>query len=122
MSWRERPGAPTPGTALCRADELEDKQSLGFGFGSGIARFDMFVVREAGRFYGYVNDCPHAHSPLDWRPDNFLNLERTAILCGTHGAQFRITDGACLGGPCRGKALTPVPVAVIDGMVRIAAD
>jgi nitrite reductase/ring-hydroxylating ferredoxin subunit len=34
-----------------------------------------------------------------------------------HGARFRIADGYCVFGPCLGKSLAAVPVAVVDGMV-----
>lgn len=120
MSWRDRPGAPAPGMLLCRLDELDDPGSRGFGFGGGNARFEMFVVRAGGRLRGYVNECPHARSPLDWRPDVFLDLGRRFILCSNHGAHFRIDDGYCVRGPCPGRSLEPVPLALSGDEIHIA--
>ena len=33
-------------------------------------------------------------------PDRFLSADGSLIVCATHGAEFRITDGECLRGPC----------------------
>ena len=35
----------------------------------------------------------------------------------THGAMYDPTTGGCLGGPCRGGGLVPIPVEEIDGAV-----
>jgi len=40
--------------------------------------------------------------------------------CSTHGARFRIADGYCVAGPCRGERLSAVAVRVEDGVVRLA--
>lgn len=82
------------------------------GVASGDAAVDGLVA--------FVNDCPHARSPLDWKPGEFLDFERRYILCTTHGAKFRIRDGMCVHGPCLGQPLTPVPLAVCDGRVYVA--
>lgn len=117
--YLRRPGAPPLGTQLCRLDALPASGARGFLFGEDVYRFDMFVVWRDGRLSAYVNDCPHAHTPLDYLPDRFFNLEASHLLCGTHGAQFRIHDGFCVSGPCKGKRLTPVPVYLDGGMIRI---
>ena len=67
-----------------------------------------------------VNSCPHTGGPLDWVEDQFLDLDRRHILCATHGALFRIEDGHCLAGPCKGKGLTAVAIVVAEGEVRLA--
>lgn len=118
-SYLHRPGAPPPGTQLCRLDALPPSGARGFLFGEDVYRFDMFVVWRDGRLTAYVNDCPHAHTPLDYLPDRFFNLEASHLLCGTHGAMFRIHDGFCVSGPCKGKRLTPVPVKLDGDMIRI---
>ena len=104
------PGMPAAGTPLCRLDELPESGTKGFVFGSGTERCAIFIVWREGMLRAYVNDCPHAHSPLDWVPDRFLDRDETHLLCATHGAKFRIPDGRCISGPCKGKSLTPVPV------------
>ena len=119
-SWRYRAGAPAPGTTLCKAAALAEGKAMGLVFGGGSARFELVLLRHGGRAIAYVNDCPHAHTPLDLLPDQFFNRERTHLLCRTHGAEFRIGDGVCVRGPCLGRALEPVPVEERDGRVVLA--
>jgi nitrite reductase/ring-hydroxylating ferredoxin subunit len=80
----------------------------------------MFVMRKGDAAYGYVNDCPHTRSPLNWQPDVFLDTTKKHIQCSTHGAQFRIEDGFCIWGPCKGELLKPLPVRVESGVVVVA--
>jgi len=70
----------------------------------------------------YRNACPHLGVPLDWAPGRFLNADGTRLVCATHGAEFRIADGFCLRGPCRGQTLVRIPCRIVDGMVMVAAD
>lgn len=111
---------PPPGTVLCRVDELGDPGAREFTFGREPHPFEMFVVRRGGEVFAYVNDCPHTHSPLNWMGDRFLDVTRTRIQCATHGAQFRIEDGACVSGPCPGAFLKAVPVRIDEGAVVVA--
>lgn len=113
---------PSPGTAICALDDLDDPGARDFTFGSGTAAFNIFLVRTDDVVRGYVNRCPHAHQRLDARPGRFLTMDETRILCGGHAALFRIEDGLCTSGPCAGKHLESVPVEVTDGTVRIAAE
>ena len=101
-------------TVLCRVDEVPDPGAKGFEIEG---REAIFVVRHGGRLFGYVNVCPHMRTSLDWKPDAFLNFEKTLILCATHGALFRIEDGRCIGGPCPGRSLTPVAIRIEGGAV-----
>jgi nitrite reductase/ring-hydroxylating ferredoxin subunit len=71
---------------------------------------EIFVVHKSGKFTGWLNHCPHKGMPLEWQPDDFLDDEGEHIICATHGALFDIEDGSCLGGPCRGQGLSPVPL------------
>ena len=105
------------GTVLCRLDEIPDPG------GKGIAPPDrprFFVVRIGHAVWGYVNSCPHQGVNLDWNPDRFLTRDKDLIQCATHGARFVIQTGRCIAGPCRGRALAPVPVRVLDGAVVLA--
>ncbi len=103
---------------LCRLDELPEGTSKGFppppgGFAG------LFAVHHAGAVHVYVNSCPHLGVPLDWLPDRFLSADGERIVCATHGAEFRIADGACLLGPCQGAGLEPVAIQINDGMVCV---
>lgn len=117
-------GAPPAGTPLCRLDELTDPGAKGFLFGpdtnTGANRFDMFLIRQGQKIFAYVNACPHALTPLDTFPDKFLTLDASRIICSTHGALFRLEDGVCTSGPCVNKRLSPIPVMLTNGEVRIA--
>lgn len=119
LAFQRFAGAPPIGTPLCRLDELSADGVRGFEFGEDVRRFVMFVVWRGGELHGYVNDCPHAHTPLDYMPDRFFNLEKSHLLCATHGALFRVEDGLCVSGPCKGRSLTPVPVHMDGELICI---
>ena len=102
-----------------RLDELSDPGCRGFTIGDGDWPFTGFVVRQGDAVYAYQNYCAHVGHPLNWIPDGFLNKERTAIQCSSHGAMFDIDSGLCFSGPCVGKSLRTVDVAVRDGVVYV---
>jgi nitrite reductase/ring-hydroxylating ferredoxin subunit len=114
------PARPAPGTILCALADLADPGSRGFVFREGEKLFLGFVVRAAGEVKGYVDHCPHAGMPLALAPDRYLTREGDLIICSSHGALFRPGDGACVGGPCAGRALWPWPVRVEDRKVIAA--
>jgi nitrite reductase/ring-hydroxylating ferredoxin subunit len=72
--------------------------------------------------FGYENSCPHTGGPLDWVPDQFLNLEGNLIQCATHDALFSIEDGLCLKGPCAGQSLHALAVEVDADRVSVILD
>ena len=112
---------PTPMRALCRLSDLAEGQARGFGAAPG-GFTGLFAVCRGGRVFVYVNSCPHIGVPLDWAPDRFLSTDASRIVCATHGAEFRIEDGACVAGPCLGDRLEAVPATVRDGVILVAAD
>lgn len=104
---------------LCRLDEIGEGGAREFAPEPG--RFTgLFAVRRGGAVVVYENSCPHLGVPLNWAPDRFLDARRDHIVCGTHGALFRIEDGVCVRGPCAGEALTPVPHRLEDGVILVA--
>jgi len=110
---------PAAGTILCLVDDLGDPGARGFSFGAGKDRLDIFVVRRDATVFGYVNQCPHAYTTLDFPDDRFLTRDGDQILCGTHGARFEITTGFCTLGPCSGRSLRRFAVQVRDGAVLV---
>ena len=113
----------TGGRVLCQLDDIEDGQAKGFTLsdgpgGEGPDPREIFVVREDGRVFGYLNSCPHLGTPLNWDGDRFISDDSGLILCATHGALFEIEDGDCVSGPCAGQALEAVPVA-LDAQGRV---
>ena len=107
---------------LCSLDELPEGSSRGFSVETGSGYQEVFLVRKNGRLFAYRNRCPHTGGPLDWVPDQFLNLDGDLIECATHDALFRIDDGSCVAGPCAGTALSPVSVAISDDEVLLELD
>ena len=109
---------------LCAAAEIPDHAARGFhvSLARGPSRFDverleLLVARRGERLFGYENRCPHRGTTLDWAPDRFMTDDSTHLQCATHGARFRVEDGACVYGPCVGQALTPLVIECVDGEV-----
>lgn len=103
---------------VCRLDDIPD----GGGREAVLRRSDgelpVMLLREGARVYAYINICPHQGRMLNYGPDKFMVRDGT-VMCCHHGATFRVSDGACVGGPCRGAALRRVRAIVQDGAVHI---
>jgi nitrite reductase/ring-hydroxylating ferredoxin subunit len=104
---------------LCRSDELTER-------GKGVL-FDVVLWRQPARAFALridgdvvadVNRCAHVPTELDWNPGDFLDAERSTIVCAVHGAQYAPRSGQCIGGPCGRGRLMPVEVSERDGQVR----
>lgn len=116
----DRLTATPPNVRLCALADLPDPGARNFVLEIGSQRFHGFVVRRGEAVTGFVDRCPHMGLPLAQKLDDYLTPDGTLIACSWHGALFRPEDGACVGGPCAGAALTPWPVAVVNGSVRTA--
>jgi nitrite reductase/ring-hydroxylating ferredoxin subunit len=108
--------------AVCALADLEDPGSRAFSIGSGNWPLRGFVVRVGGEVSAFMNRCPHAGHPLNWRPDDFLTEDKQAIICNSHGALFDRVTGLCFAGPCTGRALRAIPVHIKDGFVIVDVD
>jgi len=106
--------------AVGRLDELGDPGCREFTIGDGDWPLHGFVVRQGGEIYAYENYCVHVGHPLNWMPDAFLTKDRRSIICASHGAMYEIDTGLCFAGPCLGKSLRAVAVAVRDGIVYVS--
>jgi len=115
---------PLADTPLCHLEEIEDGAGRGFVLGRGADELALFVVRQGGEAFAYVNSCPHQGTPLDWggfdgSGGRFVSAVSGNILCATHGAEFRLEDGFCTAGPCLGASLPPVRLSRDpDGLLR----
>jgi nitrite reductase/ring-hydroxylating ferredoxin subunit len=85
----------------------------------GVAE-SLVLHRSGERVRAWLNICPHAGRRLDWAPGRFLLSKTGQLVCAAHGATFELDAGECVAGPCRGQSLRAVPVAVVDGAVRLA--
>jgi nitrite reductase/ring-hydroxylating ferredoxin subunit len=93
---------------VCAIADLPDGGSRGFeprDSGSD----PIFIVRQGMKIRAYRDECPHQGSRLSWRRDEYLNHDRTRIVCWAHGAQFDVLTGICTHGACLGQRLTAVP-------------
>ena len=99
---------------LCKLEEIPIHGSRGFDpFREG--HDTIFVVNTNQGPVAYKDICPHYESTsLPWRKNRYLNLASTKIVCAAHGAEFEITTGMCVSGPCLGRSLTSVPVKVAE--------
>ncbi len=89
---------------LCCLSDLEDLQTIELT----IADRQLFAIRQDNQLFAYWNSCPHMGVPLNWRPERFLDLDRTFLQCSSHGALFQIHDGECVAGPCVSDHLTAI--------------
>jgi nitrite reductase/ring-hydroxylating ferredoxin subunit len=111
--------AALPGHLLCRLEDLPEGGSKEFWFGADVQRFGVFLLRQGRNVHAYRNCCPHLGTPLNIRPDRFLDIAKEHIICATHGALFRIADGFCLRGPCIGASLETVIIEIYDGAIYL---
>lgn len=95
------------------SDELIDvPEGQARGVTSGDDAREYVLVRRYGTLYVYENRCPHQGTPLETFPDKFLNEDGSLLICSTHGARFRVEDGLCVSGPCKGQSLTAAGTAL----------
>lgn len=99
-------------------EQIEQPGSRGFTL-EGVDGVAFFVVRKQGSVHAYRNRCPHTGAPLEWLPDEFLDLDKSLIECAMHGALFRPDTGQCLRGPCAGQYLERLASEVRDGRLLV---
>jgi nitrite reductase/ring-hydroxylating ferredoxin subunit len=105
---------------LCALAEITDPGTRGFEIDCGLPQpHRLFVVRKDDVLAAYRNRCPHTGAPLEWLPDQFLDLDDSFIQCAIHGALFRPEDGYCLRGPCVGQSLERLELDVVDGRLQL---
>lgn len=74
----------------------------------GFRREALVLRDETGALRVYMNRCRHLPITLDAGSRRFVFPGSDELVCGTHGARYRRSDGLCTWGPCTGKALEPV--------------
>ncbi len=102
---------------LCPTDALPEGAARGFDNPGDPEGCGVVVTRRDGRLHAYRNRCPHTGVSLEWFPDAFLDREGQHLQCATHAALFRIGDGHCIAGPCKGQGLTRLHVSEQEGWV-----
>ena len=118
--------APEPVVyVICSMSDIPSQKARGFQLArlddDGVERpWPIVVVRWGKQVFGYLNKCPHDGVNLDWERNQFLEPNYgIRLMCGKHGALFELGTGICVDGPCKGRSLTPVPLAVIDNEICV---
>ncbi len=76
-----------------------------------------------GSVRAYKNECRHLPMRLDDRePKDLWDPTGKYLVCNSHGARYRPNDGLCIGGPCEGSHLRPLPIVVEDGIVYLETE
>ncbi|NNC98623.1 MAG: Rieske 2Fe-2S domain-containing protein [Gammaproteobacteria bacterium] len=81
-----------------------------------------FAVRYDYQYFAYLNRCGHIAMQLDYMPGEFFSDDGQTLICATHGAEYAPDTGACLGGPCYGVGLVPLPISEQDGELFLIND
>lgn len=84
-----------------------------------IPREVLLTRDESGAIVAYRNECKHLPIPIDGMTRKFFSKDGKQLLCALHGAQYRLSDGYCLSGPCRGSSLDAVPVELVGEEVFV---
>ena len=98
---------------LCNLNEIEDPGTRGFMF-PNVVKGRLVLVKKGGQLTAFRNSCPHTGAPMEWKPDQFLDIGNEFIQCAMHGALFDTQTGECLRGPCVGEFLHKESL-VVDG-------
>ena len=104
---------------LCSLDELPQGGSLRADFGGDSHAQGIALIRKGNKVYAYINRCPHQDLPLDWQRGQFLDDRGQQIVCAMHGATFRLEDGRCVAGPCKGQRLHALNTCLQDSQVLV---
>jgi len=109
---------------VCSMSDIPSQRARGFQLTSvdddGTEKaFNLVIVRWGKQVFGYVNRCPHDGVNLDWERNQFLDSNGIRLMCGKHGALFELGTGMCIDGPCKGKALQPVALSIIDNDICV---
>ncbi len=110
------------GEFLCKADLLLERgRGIRFRIRMDQRIVPAFAIRFDGRVHAFLNQCAHQAVELDWQPGQFFDTDGNLLVCATHGALYDPASGACRGGRCGGRGLTPVAVEEIHGSIYLAA-
>ena len=112
---------------ICGLNDIPSRRAVGVNLvrldAAGEAQpLPIVIVRWGKQVFGYVNQCPHNNTRLDWEKDSFLDPNGMRLMCGKHGALFELGTGDCVEGPCKGESLAPVALVVLEGEICIVGE
>jgi nitrite reductase/ring-hydroxylating ferredoxin subunit len=110
--------------AICSMSDIPSQKAMGFQLmlveDDGTKRpWSIIVVRWGRQVFGYVNKCPHDGVNLDWERNQFLDPNGIRLMCGKHGSLFELGTGIGVEGPCKGRSLAPVALAILDNDICV---
>lgn len=85
----------------------------------GTPREALLLRDHGGTLRAYLNRCQHLPVPIDGGSRRFLSSDGQHLLCGTHGARYRLEDGYCVHGPCLGRALPAIEVELKGDAIQL---
>lgn len=85
---------------------LKEGETKTFSVVLGDRTQEGFLLKRAGEFLAFLNECPHWSVELDLGDGHFYDPALDRIYCKNHGALFLLPSGTCETGPCLGRALT----------------
>lgn len=105
---------------IASLDEIP-KHGLKFAYNEGPLEEEGFLLMlPDGSPRAYKNLCRHLPMRLDDRaPSDFFDTAKGQLVCSAHGAHYRLEDGLCTSGPCKGSHLKEVPIKVENGVVFV---
>lgn len=110
---------------ICEVDELKAGviRTAHLGHDDSGLPIMALVLRDAhGAIRAYRNLCRHLPVPLDGGTGEVLSDDGAHLICGTHGATYRLTDGYCVEGPCEGLALHRLQHREQDGDLYVSVE
>ena len=108
-----RPACAPMRVFACRLAALEDGGVVAVRLSpdaSGRPREAIILFDSLRIVRAYVNLCRHLPIPLDAASRDFVRDGQ--LQCATHGARYRLQDGLCVAGPCRGASLFALEVHI----------
>ncbi len=108
---------------VCREEEMREGVVRTARLGhddDGLPIMAMLLRDESGAIVAYRNLCRHLPVPLDGGTGELLSEDGMHLVCGTHGATYRLHDGYCVDGPCEGMALQQLYVREAGGDIFVS--
>jgi nitrite reductase/ring-hydroxylating ferredoxin subunit len=108
---------------VCRSLELAEGAVRTAHLGQddqGLPIMALLVRERSGAIVAYRNLCRHLPVPLDGGTGELLSEDGAHLVCGTHGAIYRLQDGYCVDGPCEGLALQRLFVREENGDLYVS--
>jgi nitrite reductase/ring-hydroxylating ferredoxin subunit len=113
------PNGESVSASLIHRSELADTGFTALTVSISGENIAIFVQTGPDQLRAWLNSCPHEGRRLDYAPGKFL-IDKQNLVCAAHGASFRLSDGFCVGGPCRGESLRAVLVTELaDGYLQL---